>query len=121
MDVREAVKDKANYAGIVRYFENTQASDPDQMLLMVQVLEAMSEEIFEHYRALQLLLRRSVGELIDRRRRKGNFSFLSVADRQTFAEVLVRGSRTGALNPEHFEDFLPELQQKVITNEEADV
>ncbi len=121
MDVLEEVKDKAGYAGIVRYFESIQDPDPDQLLLMVRVLEEMSEEIFEHYRALQLLLRRHVGEWIDRHRREGDFSFLSGSDRQTFVEVLVRGSRTGALNPEHFEDFLPELQQKVITNEEADV
>ena len=33
MDIREAVKDKANYADIVTYFQNLNILDLDQMAL----------------------------------------------------------------------------------------
>ncbi len=110
MDVREAVKDKANYADIVRYFKGLGTLDVNQMLLLTDVIEEMSEQIFEHYRALQLMLRKAIADVIDKRRQSGDFSFLSESDKGTLKEIIIRGSENGALNPEHFEDYLIELQ-----------
>ena len=52
MDVREAVKDKANYAEIVKWFQGLGDLDLDQLVLLAETIDAMSEEIFEHYKAL---------------------------------------------------------------------
>ncbi len=110
MNVREAVKDKANYAEIVDYFKSLEPLDLKQTALLEDVTEKMSEQIFEHYRAMQLMLRKAVAGVMDRRKQTGDFSFLSAADQRTLKEVIIRGSDNGALNPEHFEDYLMELQ-----------
>ena len=43
MDVREAVKDKANYAEIVKWFQSLGDLDLDQLVLLAETIDAMSE------------------------------------------------------------------------------
>ena len=73
MDIREAVKDKANYADIVTYFQNLNILDLDQMALLIDTIDEMSEEIFEHYRALQLIFRKEAADIIEQRKQEGSF------------------------------------------------
>ncbi len=110
MDVREAVKDKANYAAIVRYFAEMGNLSVEQMALLTETIENMSEEIFEHYRALQLQLRGAVKKLVNQREQTGDFSFLTGAEQQMVKEIITRGCQNGALNLEHFESYLTELK-----------
>ncbi len=57
MDVMTAVKDKANYGAIVKWFRGQGDLDMDQMVLLADTIQAMSEEIYEHYRALRDILK----------------------------------------------------------------
>ena len=77
MDVREAVKDKAQYKDIVAYFQESDTLSTDQMVLLIDTIELMSEEIFEHYKALQVLFKEAVSEILKRREREGGFDFLT--------------------------------------------
>lgn len=52
MDVKCAVKEKEQYAGIVAWFRSQGDLSPAQMALLADVINEMSEEIYEHYRAL---------------------------------------------------------------------
>ena len=53
MDVRNAVKHRENYDSIVTYFKTLKTPGMDQMVLLIDTIEQMSPEIYEHYRALQ--------------------------------------------------------------------
>lgn len=110
MDIREAVKDKANYADIVTYFQNLNILDVDQMALLIDTIDAMSEEIFEHYRALQLLFRKAAADMIERRKQEGSFSFLTEVQQKKLSEILKKGCELRALNPEKYEEYLTELK-----------
>lgn len=52
MDVLEAVKCKENYSSIVTYFKAMNTLDTAQLAVLIDTIEQMSEEIFEHYKAL---------------------------------------------------------------------
>ncbi len=52
MNVKEAVKDKMNYADIVAWFRSMGDLDAEQLVLLADTIDAMSEEVYEHYRAL---------------------------------------------------------------------
>lgn len=110
MDIREAVKDKANYAEIVTYFQNLNILDVDQMALLIDTIEAMSEEIFEHYRALQLIFRKAAADIIEQRKQEGSFAFLTEAQQKKLHEILERGCATRSINREKYEEYLAELK-----------
>ena len=57
MDVRKAVKHRENYDSIVTYFKTLKTPGMDQMVLLIDTIEQMSPEIYEHYRALQDMFR----------------------------------------------------------------
>lgn len=52
MNIKNAVKDKENYAGIVAWFQSRGDLDVEQLELLTDTIGEMSEEIFEHYKAL---------------------------------------------------------------------
>ena len=52
MDVKKAVKRKENYADIVAWFRSLGDLNPEQLVLLTDTIGEMSEEIFEHYKAL---------------------------------------------------------------------
>lgn len=71
MDVREAVKDKGKYKDIAEYFRKSDTLDTDQLTLLIDTIELMSEEVFEHYKALQAIFKESVSDILKRREREG--------------------------------------------------
>ena len=62
MDVRNAVKHRENYDSIVTYFKTLKTPGMDQMVLLIDTIEQMSPEIYEHYRALQDIFRMRLKE-----------------------------------------------------------
>ncbi|MEI3183085.1 MAG: hypothetical protein V8S98_06990 [Lachnospiraceae bacterium] len=98
MDIREAVKDKANYADIVTYFQNLNILDLDQMALLIDTIDEMSEEIFEHYRALQLIFRKEAADIIEQRKQEGSFAFLTEAQQKKLFAILEKGCGLRAIN-----------------------
>lgn len=111
MDVKEAVKKKENYSSIVTYFQNLNTFSMDDLVLLVDVIDEMSEEIFEHYRALQLLLRGEVSKIIGKRLENGDFSFLTESEQDRFAYILEQAGKLGALLWEKYEGYDRELKR----------
>lgn len=110
MDIRTAVKDKENYGEIVNWFRSQGALDIDQMVLLVDTIEAMSEEIFEHYRALQDICRREVKRIQNRYREKAaTDAGLNESDRRRLAYVIEKACRLGVLLSEKYEDMARDL------------
>ena len=110
MDIREAVKDKANYADIVTYFKNLNILDLDQMALLIDTIDEMSEEIFEHYRALQLIFRKEAADIIEQRKQEGSFAFLTEAQQKKLFGILEKGCGLRTINREKYEEYLAELK-----------
>lgn len=110
MDIREAVKDKANYADIVTYFQNLNILDLDQMAMLIDTIDEMSEEIFEHYRALQLIFRKEAADIIEQRKQEGSFAFLTEAQQKKLFAILEKGCGLRAINREKYEEYLTELK-----------
>lgn len=110
MDVREAVKKKENYGRIVNYFRNLGSLDIDQMILLIDIIGEMSEEIFEHYRAMQLIFRDAVHSIIRRRNQEGGFTFLSETQRQQLAWAMEKAGQNGAILAEKYESYIAELK-----------
>lgn len=110
MDIRIAVKDKENYGEIVRWFRSQGTLDIDQMVLLVDTIEAMSEEIFEHYRALQDICRKEIKRIQNRYREEGSIdSFLDESERRRLAYVIEKACGMGVLLSEKYEDMAGDL------------
>lgn len=110
MDIRTAVKDKENYGEIVSWFRSQGTLDMDRMVLLVDTIEAMSEEIFEHYRALQDILRNEVKRIQNGYRGiAGANAGLDETGRRQLAYVIEKACRLGVLLPEKYEDMAREL------------
>ena len=108
MDVREAVKKKENYSSIVTYFESLKTFSVDELVLLI---DEMSEEIFEHYRALQLLFRGEISRIIKKRQEIGDFSFLTESEREQVSYTLEKAGRLGVLLWEKYEEYDRELKR----------
>ena len=52
-EIREAVKNKENYSSIVTYFKTQKTLSAADLALLIAMIEELSPEIYEHYRALQ--------------------------------------------------------------------
>lgn len=111
MDVKAAVKKKENYSSIVTYFESLKNVGADELVLLIDVIDGMSEEIFEHYRALQLMFRREVSDIMKTRREKGSISFLTESERDGLRYALSKARDSGVLLWEKYEDFYRELER----------
>ena len=46
MDIREAVTHKEQYSDIVTYFRNQKTLSVDQLVLLIDTIDAMSPEIY---------------------------------------------------------------------------
>lgn len=88
MDIRQAVKNKAEYHDIVTYFQTQKEMSMDLLVLLIDTIEEMSEEIFEHYHALELLCRDELRFLTERAGREGGFDFLTQKEKEQLAYVL---------------------------------
>lgn len=97
MDIREAVKDKANYASIVEYFNTLRTPGLEEMGLLIDTIEQMSPEIYEHYRALEDIFRRELKAFLGREGRGRS---------EKLAYIIKKGCATGTLLSEKYESFL---------------
>lgn len=111
MDIKEAVKDKANYGSIVTYFKNLKTLNTDQLVLLIDTIDDMSEEIFEHYKALQELFKAGIAQMIERSREENGFGFLSESQRSQLAYAVDKACAMGVLLSEKYEEIGSELQK----------
>lgn len=111
MDVKEAVKKKEHYGSIVTYFENLKELDMDQLVLLIDVIEEMSEEIFEHYKALQNRFKAAVSIILEKRQKEGSFAFLTQKQRNQLSYAIEKAGRLGVLLWEKYEWVGKELEK----------
>ena len=109
MDVKEAVKKKENYGSIVTYFQNLNTLGTDQLVLLIDTIDDMSEEIFEHYKALQDIFKAEVAGIIKRRAEEGGFGFLDESQKCQLAYAVEKACRLDVLLAEKYEDIGSEL------------
>lgn len=105
MDVRQEVKKKENYGSIVAYFKDLKTPDMDQLVLLIDTIAEMSEEIFEHYKALSDLLREELKKMQCIAGEKGNYDFLSDSEKSQLAYIIEQAFRLKILLPEKYEDL----------------
>ncbi len=110
MDVMEAVKDKARYKEIVAYFDGTDNSGTERIALLIDTIEQMSEEIFEHYKAMGVLFRKAVAEILMRRDREGSFDFLTDPQKSQLSYALKKAGSLRVILWEKYEEYDRELQ-----------
>lgn len=110
MDITEAVKDKARYKEIVTYFQGRDNSDTEQLALLIDTIEQMSEEIFEHYKALEMILKKAVSEILTRREREGGFGFLDDSQKCQLSYTLRKAGSLRVLLWEKYEEYDMELK-----------
>lgn len=112
MDVRSAVKEKENYAAIVEWFAGMGTLDTEKLVLLADTIGEMSEEIFEHYKALCVILR---GELQRIRRicqESGALeAFPDKRERSQLAYVITKACRQGIVLSEKYEELAAILNQ----------
>ena len=111
MDVMEAVKDKARYKEIVTYFQGTDNSDTEQLALLIDTIEQMSEEIFEHYRAMQEVFKKAVARILMRRDREGGFDFLTDPQKGQLSYALKKAGALRVILWEKYEEYDRELNE----------
>lgn len=110
MDIREAVKDKANYSEIVSWFRVQGTLDMEKLVLLVDTLDTMSEEIFEYYKALLELLRGELQRIRKIYRKYGSFdAFLDASGQRQLAYVLEKACDRNMILSEKYEDMLKDL------------
>lgn len=109
MDVREAVKDKSRYKDIVGYFRESDTLSMDRLVLLIDTIELMSEEIFEHYKALQVIFKDIVSEILERREQEGSFGFLTDSQKGQLSYALQKAGKLKVLLWEKYEGYDREL------------
>ena len=98
--ITEAVKDKANYSSIVTYFQTQNTLSLDQLALLIDTIEQMSPEIYEHYRSLQDIFRREVRKKLETSQEAAG---------EKLAWILKKGCSTGTLLEEKYAPFYKTL------------
>ena len=96
-EIREAVKNKENYSSIVTYFKTQKTLSEADLALLIDMIEEMSPEIYEHYRALQDMFRMRLKEMLA----GGN-----PGPREQLAYIIQKGCGTGTLLREKYESYL---------------
>ena len=109
MNVREAVKDKARYKDIVVYFQELDTLSMDHLVLLIDTVDLMSEEIFEHYKALQVIFKKVVSEILTRRNQEGNFDFLTDSQKCQLSYAIEKAGNLRVLLSEKYEEYDKEL------------
>lgn len=102
-DIRNAVRDKANYAAIVAWFRAQGELDTEGLVLLADTIGAMSEEIFEHYKALCELLKEHLQRIRNRCQAEGcQTVYPEAAERRRIAYVLEKACEARAVLPERY-------------------
>ena len=111
MDVKEAVKDKAQYKDIVAYFQGMDRISTEQLVLLIDTISLMSEEIFEHYKALGSIFKGAVSEILERREKEGGFGFLTDSQKSQLSYALQKAGNLKVLLWEKYEQYDEELKR----------
>lgn len=112
MDVKEAVKDKAQYKEIVNYFQGIETFDVEQMVLLIDTIGLMSEEIFEHYRALHVVFKKALSEILKKRDQEGSFDFLSDSEKNQLSYAIEKAGALRVILSEKYEEYDLELKNR---------
>lgn len=112
MDVRNAVKNQANYADIVKWFRAQGDLSAEQMVLLVDTIEEMSEEIFEHYKALCDILKQQLQKLRRICSEKGcQEVFPDSSTRYQLVYVIAKACEQKAVLAEKYTELMNELSK----------
>ena len=110
MDVQHAVKDKANYSDIVKWFQEQGDLDGEQLTLLVNTIGEMSEEIFEHYRALCNILKGHLQKIRQVCSEKGcQEAFPDESVRRQLIYVIGKACGEKAVLPEKYTELMEDL------------
>ena len=111
MDVKCAVKEKEQYAGIVAWFRSQGDLSPAQMALLADVINEMSEEIYEHYRALCDILKEQLKRVRRICREKGcEAAYPEKAERDQLLYVLKTACEKKAVLEEKYGELAGGLE-----------
>ena len=94
MDIREAVTHKEQYSDIVTYFRNQKTLSVDQLVLLIDTIDAMSPEIYEpvSYTHLDVYKRQHMDRVADTGRNNFCFNPLDLKNfRNGFNQLYTRG------------------------------
>lgn len=94
-ELREAVKNKENYSSIVTYFKTQKTLSEADLALLIDMIEEMSPEIYEHYRALQDIFREGIRKYPETSKN---------ASGELFAYAVKKGCALGTLLAEKYAD-----------------
>lgn len=110
MDIKEAVTHKERYSDIVTYFRNQKTLSIDQLVLLIDTIDAMSPEIYEHYRALQDIFRRQIKDIAGRKEQAGGLgAVITPSEKDRFSYVITKGCANGTLLEEKYGDLTKQL------------
>lgn len=93
-EIREAVKNKENYSSIVTYFKTQKTLSEADLALLIDMIEEMSPEIYEHYRALQDMFREGIRKHLEAQEASG----------EQLAYAIKKGCALGTLLAEKYAD-----------------
>lgn len=96
-------------AACIKKRGNVNSFDTDHLVTMIDEIEAMPEEVFEHYKAKQTLFKDAVRGIITRRQEEGSFAFLTEIQRSQFSYAIKKAGRMGVLLWEKYEALNLEL------------
>ena len=94
-EIRKAVKNKENYSSIVTYFKTKKTLSEADLALLIDIIEEMSPEIYEHYRALQDIFREGI---------RKHLETSAEASGKQFAYAVKKGCVLGTLLAEKYAD-----------------
>lgn len=110
MDVITAVQNKENYEAIVTWFYSQGRLTTDQLVLLTDTIELMSEEIFEHYKALHNLCRQEIQTIRAQYENAHGFDgFMEKQEQKRLAYVMRKACQMGVLLSEKYEDMIRDL------------
>jgi hypothetical protein len=112
MDVKTAVKDQAQYPDIVKWFCNLGELDVEQLVLLADTTGEMSDQIYEHYRAMCDLLKSNLQRIrrICEEKDCGEV-FPEDSMREQLAYVIQKAGPLGAILPEKYENLFTALKK----------
>lgn len=112
MDIKKAVQDKANYAEIVAWYQSQGDLSGEQLVLLADTIDAMSEEIFEHYKALCDIMKGQLQRIRRACEEKGcRSAFPDSSMRSQLAYAVRKACEQGAVLAEKYEKLAIELEQ----------
>ena len=96
-ELQAAIKDKENYSRIVAYFRTRDTLSEHELHLLIGIIEQISPEIYEHYRALQDIFRTEI-------RKKLGSSDMPLSEE--LVRTIKKGCAAGTLLSEKYTSYL---------------